>query len=219
MARVILMIHESTKYEKHAQTFLRLTYPPNTITLATSRFSHITLILNPIQKRYRTNQYIRITPVRVIDENGQNLGIMETADAQKLAEERGLDLIEIAPTVRPPVTKIMDFGKFKYEEEKKERQQKTKQKEVELKNIRIGFTTGKHDLELKAKQIREFLADGNKVRIDLLLRGRQKALRDFAYGKFGEFLDMVPNKEFESEVKRTPQGFITVIKPATGGKK
>ncbi|KKU51150.1 MAG: Translation initiation factor IF-3 [Parcubacteria group bacterium GW2011_GWA2_47_10] len=144
---------------------------------------------------------------------------METPEALRIAEERGLDLIEIAPTARPPVTKIMDFGKFKYEEEKKERQQKTKQKEVELKNIRIGFTTGRHDLELKAKQTEGFLTEGNKVRIDLLLRGRQKALREFAYGKFGEFLDMIHNKEFEMEIKRTPQGFITIIKPASGNKK
>ena len=93
----------------------------------------------------------------MIDESGKNLGIMDTAEALRLARERGLDLIEIAPTVRPPVTKIMDFGKLKYEEEKRARKQRTKQKEIEIKSLRIGFTTGKHDLELKAKQAQKFL--------------------------------------------------------------
>lgn len=129
-----------------------------------------------------------------------------------MAHERGLDLIEIAPTVRPPVTKIMDFGKFKYEEEKKERKSKSKQKEIELKNIRIGFTTGKHDLELRVAQILKFLKEGNKVKIDMILHGREKSLRDFAKQKFDGFIAMIPEIRFETETKKTPQGFMAVIK-------
>jgi len=106
----------------------------------------------------------------------------------------------------------MDFGKFKYEREKGEREHGKKQKEVELKGIRVGFTTGKHDLGIRVKQIEKFLAEGNKVKIEMILRGREKALRDFARKKFDEFMAMIPEKAFDVEPKRTPQGFIAVIR-------
>lgn len=148
----------------------------------------------------------------MVDENGKNLGIMETAEAGKVAQERGLDLIEIAPTVRPPVCKIMDFGKFKYEREKGERERGKKQKEVEVKGVRIGFATGVHDLQRYAKKVGEFLTEGNKVHIDMRLRGRERAHRDVALQKFNEFLEMIP-VEFNLEMppKRLPQGFMAVI--------
>lgn len=174
--------------------------------------SHSIIKHNPIHKRYRINQYIRVSPIRVIDEKGQNLGVLETAEALRMAQERRLDLIEIAPTVRPPVCKIMDSGKFKYEQEKKERGQKTKQKETELKAIRIGFTTGTHDLELKARQAEKFLNDGNRVKVDMVLRGREKSHRDFAAKKMEELLSYIPNADFDMEPKKTPQGFTAVLK-------
>jgi len=164
-----------------------------------------------IQKRYRINQYIRITPIRVIDEDGKNLGVMETPEALKIAQERGYDLIEIAPTVRPPVCRIMDFGKFKYDREKGEREHGKKQKEVEVKGIRIGFKTGKHDLQLRAKQALKFLAVGDKVRIDMRLAGREKAHGNLAYQKVTEFLEMIGEYTFEMPPKRFPQGFTTII--------
>lgn len=136
---------------------------------------------------------------------------METPDALKLAQEQGLDLIEIAPTVKPPVCRIMDFGKFKYEREKGEREHGKKQKEVEVKGIRIGFTTGKHDLELRVRQAQKFLAEGDKVRIDMRLTGREKAHGPLAFKKFNEFLEMIGDISIESPPKRFPQGFIAVI--------
>lgn len=164
-----------------------------------------------IQKRYRINQYIRTSPVRVIDENGKNLGVMETTEALRLAGERGLDLIEIAPTVTPPVCRIMEFGKFKYEREKGEREH-SKKRGSEVKGIRIGFATGKHDLALRAEQARKFLEKGNKVRIEMRLRGREKAHPDFALKRFHEFLDSLPMEfEIESPPQRFPRGFAAVI--------
>lgn len=136
---------------------------------------------------------------------------METPAALKIAQERGLDLIEIAPTVRPPVCKIMDFGKFKYEREKGEREHGKKQKEVEVKGIRIGFTTGRHDLELRAKQAQKFLKDGDKVRIDMKLSGREKAHGNLALERFHKFMDMVGDFTLEMSPKRFPQGFIAII--------
>jgi len=165
-----------------------------------------------IQKRYRINQYIRTSPIRVIGEKGENLGILETAEALRIANERELDLIEISATAKPPVCKIMDFGKFKYEKEKGEREHSKKQKDVELKGIRIGFTTGKHDLEMRAHQIDKFLAEGHKVRIQMKLTGRQKAHGPLALQKFNEFLAMISTEyQLELPPKRLPQGFLAIV--------
>ncbi len=137
---------------------------------------------------------------------------METAAALKIAQERGLDLIEIAPTAKPPVGKIMDFGKFKYQREKGEREHGKKQKEVEIKGLRIGFTTGKHDMELRAMQAKKFLEEGDKVRVDMRLRGREKAHTDVALQKMKDFISMIPLEiNLEMPPKRFPQGFITII--------
>ncbi len=150
--------------------------------------------------------------MRVIDEEGKNLGVMETPEALRIARERGFDLIEIAPTVNPPVCRIMDFGKFKYEREKGEREHGKKQKESEVKGVRIGFTTGVHDLELRAKQVTKFLSLGDKVRIDMRLRGREKAHGQLAFRKFNDFLEMITMPfTIESPPKRFPQGLIAVI--------
>lgn len=148
----------------------------------------------------------------MIDEDGKNLGVLETAEALRIAGERGLDLIEIAPTVKPPVCKIMDFGKFKYDREKGEREHGKKQKEVEVKGIRIGFKTGQHDLVMRAKQAVKFMAEGDKVRIDMRLAGREKAHGNLALQKFNDFLNIIP-EEFTIEMgpKRFPQGFIAII--------
>ncbi len=150
--------------------------------------------------------------MRVIDEEGKNLGIMETPEALRIARERGLDLIEIAPTANPPVCRIIDFGKFKYDREKGEREHGKKQKEAEVKGIRIGFATGAHDLELRAKQAEKFLAGGDKVRIDMRLRGREKAHGEFGLKKFRKFLEMIPVEfNLDAPPKRFPQGFIAII--------
>lgn len=137
---------------------------------------------------------------------------METAEALRMAQEKRLDLIEIVPKTRPPICKIMDSGKFKYEHEKQVRAQKTKQKEVEVKNIRIGFTTGKHDLEMRAEQIKKFFEKGHKAKIEMVLRGREKSHRDLARKIFDEFLAFVPDIAYDLEPKKTPQGFIAVIR-------
>lgn len=168
-----------------------------------------------IQRRYRINQLIKISPVRVIDEKGGNLGIIPTSEGLRLAGERGLDLIEISPSARPPVCKIMDFGKFKYERERGEREHTKKQKYAEVKSIRIGFSTGKHDLELRARQADKFLGDGDKVRIQMKLMGRQKAHGPLAMQRFHEFLAMIQTPhDLELAPQRTPQGILATVKKA-----
>lgn len=139
---------------------------------------------------------------------------MPIEEALGIAKERNLDLIEIAPTANPPVVKIADFGKFKYERERGEREHRAKQKEVETKMLRIGYGTAKHDLDLRAGQAKKFLEQNHNVRIDMVLRGRQKAHRDFAKKRFGEFLTLIPGHTLEAPIKSTPQGFTVIIRPA-----
>jgi len=140
------------------------------------------------------------------------LGILDSQKAIQLAQEKGLDLVEIAPTAKPPVCKITDYGKYKYKESKKKQKEKTKQKEVEIKGVRIGLSTSSHDLGYKAKQAEKFLKQGNKLRIEIKLRGREKAHGDLARQKLNDFLGMfLINYKIEQEVKRNPMGMIMII--------
>ena len=119
------------------------------------------------------NEQIRDREVRVIGTNGEQLGVMSARDAQKLADEAELDLIKIAPKAQPPVCKIMNYGKYKFEQSKKEKEAKKKQKVFELKEIRITPNIEQHDFEFKVKNAQKFLEDGNKVKITVRFRGRE----------------------------------------------
>jgi translation initiation factor IF-3 len=114
---------------------------------------------------------------------------MSTREALNLAYEKGLDLVEINPTNRPPICKIMDFGRYKYDLAKKEKESKAKRKETELKEIRLTFKIGDHDIEYKAKQAREFFNSGNKVKVSMRLRGRENAFANVAFEVFGKFAE------------------------------
>ena len=125
-------------------------------------------------KGHRINHRIRVPEVRVIYE-GDQLGVMQTYEAIRAAEEKGLDLVEISPTAQPPVCRIMDYGKFKYEEAKKKQQQKKSTTTFETKEIKFRPKTEEHDLDFKVKHIRRFLEEGNKVRLAVVFRGREMA--------------------------------------------
>ncbi|MBN1653837.1 MAG: translation initiation factor IF-3 [Deltaproteobacteria bacterium] len=121
----------------------------------------------------RINHRIRIPQVRVIGPDGDMLGILDTAEAQRIARENGLDLVEVNPKSYPPVCKIMDFGKYKYDEKKKQAEAKKKQVVIGLKEIKLRPKTDDHDLEFKLKHVRRFLQEGNKVKITCRFRGRE----------------------------------------------
>ena len=127
------------------------------------------------EKRFRANEQIRIPQVFLIDENGERLGEIDTRDALERARDIGLDLVEVNPTARPPVAKIMDYGQFKYEQEKKKHKQKVAQKKVDTKGVRLSVRISKHDLELRIRQGKKFLSQGNKLKIEMVLRGRERA--------------------------------------------
>ena len=135
----------------------------------------------------RANEQIRFSPVMVIDDTGQNLGVMPTFQARSLASAKDLDLVEIDPHARPPGCKIMDFGKFKYDKAKKEKLARERQKETELKEIRLTAKIGVHDLEYKARQAREFFDRGHKVKVSMRLRGRENIFFNNALSVFENF--------------------------------
>ncbi len=116
---------------------------------------------------------IRIREVRVIDDEGQQLGVMATSSALALAQEKGLDLVEVAPTAVPPVTRILDYGQYKYELQKREREQKKKQKSQTFKEVRLGVKVDVHDLQTKARRAAQFLDHGDRVKVTVRFRGRE----------------------------------------------
>jgi len=120
------------------------------------------------------NDQIRVSPVRVVGQDGEVVGIVPTNEALQAAVEAGLDLVEVAPNVRPPVCRIMDYGKFKYEQKKKQTKS-TKQHQTQMKEIRLRPKTGEHDIDFKVKRARDFLAHGHKVKVSVIFRGRENA--------------------------------------------
>jgi translation initiation factor IF-3 len=128
-----------------------------------------------IERKVRINERIRAREVRLIDENGAQLGILPFAEALQTARDRGLDLIEVAPNAQPPVCRIMDFGKHQYQLAKRDREAKKKHKATEVRLLRMKPQIGEHDLQIKVRKLRELLQEGNKVRINLRFRGRERA--------------------------------------------
>jgi translation initiation factor IF-3 len=137
---------------------------------------------NKREKRVRVNDQIRIAEVRVIDSDGTQLGVLATPEAKKLAEERDLDLVEIAPNVRPPVCKIMDYGKYKYEQSKKARESKKKQHVTHLKEIKIRPKIEEHDLQVKMQRAERFLRNRDRVKFTVIFRGREMEHIDIGQG-------------------------------------
>lgn len=168
-----------------------------------------------IEKKPRANLQIKASQLRVIDEKGEQLGIMDTASALKLATERGMDLIEISPQANPPVAKITDFGKYLYQQEKSGKKKQKKSANQETKMVRIGLKTGEHDLQVKSALVDKFLEKNHKVRIEIFLRGREKAFRTLAKEKLNSFMSYITSPHLvEEQMKPTPTGFSTMIRPA-----
>ena len=164
-------------------------------------------------KRIFINNQIRAREVRLIDKDGKQLGVLRLEDALRKAREAGRDLIQVTQKIDPPVCKIADYGKYAYQMKKKERKQKS-QKIGELKSIRLRFNISPHDLETRAKTAEKFLKKGYKVRIEMVLRGREKYLSNFAREKMGRFLEILRNLiaiKVEREIKRETRGLTMII--------
>ena len=148
------------------------------------------------------NEEIRDREVRVVDQNGEQLGVMSSRDALALAEERQLDLVKIAPQARPPVCKLMDYGKYRFEQSKKEREFRKNQKVITVKEVRLSATIEDHDVDVKFKNAVKFLKDGNKVKVTIRFRGRQITHSDIGRQVMNEFAERI--KEYGT-VDKAPQ--------------
>ncbi|MBQ3747410.1 MAG: translation initiation factor IF-3 [Kiritimatiellae bacterium] len=151
----------------------------------------------------RVNFKIRVPQVRVLDAQGNMIGVMPTRDAQRLADQRGLDLVEITPNAQPPVCKIMDYGKFKYEESIKAKQARKAQKVQKVKEIKFHPGTDTNDFNYKLNQIRGFLTDGCKVKLTLQYRGRENAHRELGEDVINRVLEELGDECFVEQAPKT----------------
>lgn len=164
------------------------------------------------------NDQIRARQVRVIDDEGAQLGIMTPRDAMREAESRGFDLVEVAPKATPPVCRIMDYGKYRYEQKRRARESRKHQHTVSIKEIKYRPKIDKHDFEFKTNHVREFLSEGNKVRVTIMFRGREVAHQEFGREIIQRVVeatsDLCVGDHDMSQVKMEGRNMSLVLTPA-----
>jgi translation initiation factor IF-3 len=167
-------------------------------------------------KSIRYNWQIKAPNVRLIDALGAQVGVVANKDARKMAEEAGLDLVEISPNAVPPIAKIVDYGKFLYSENKKQKAAKSKTHTAEVKSLQIKVGTGEHDLNLKAKKASEWLREGHRVKIDLFLPGRSKYMNEaFLKERMERVFKLISeNFKIAEEPKKSLKGLTAMIERA-----
>jgi len=165
------------------------------------------------------NEEIRDPEVRLIGENGDQLGIVEVRAAQKMADEKELDLVKIAPNSVPPVCKLMDYGKYRFEMSKRDKEQRKNQKIIELKEIRLSATIDVRDMEIKAKQTVKFLADGDKVKVSIRFRGRQITHGEIGMDVMTRFFEMLGDSAIKERDPKMEGRSLFMILSAKAEKK
>lgn len=163
----------------------------------------------------RSNNQIRVPQVRVIGSDGQQVGVLATYEALRMAKEQGLDLVEVGAKSFPPVCKIMDFGKYKYEQKKKEKEIARNQKVIETKQLNLRPTTDDHDLGVKANYVKRWLEDGNKVRIVVAFKGREISFPEIAATAVKKLLESIPSESFmfEEKLQMSEKQLTALISP------
>jgi len=170
--------------------------------------------------RVRMNEGIRVPEVRVIGPNAENYGVIKIEEALQKAREAGLDLIEVSPNAQPPVCRITDYGKFKYEQNKKDKEVKSKVRVSETKEVQVKIGTSDHDMGIKAGKAAAWLKEGHRVKVDLFLWGRYKYMDfNFLKERLERFLAIIPESyKIADEIKKSPKG-LSVALEGTGSKK
>ncbi|HEY1095984.1 MAG TPA: translation initiation factor IF-3 [Alphaproteobacteria bacterium] len=167
------------------------------------------------EEEVRINDAIRVPRVRLIDEEGEMLGIMSAREALLKAEEAGLDLVEISPNADPPVCKILDFGKFRYQEQKKRAEARKKQKIIEIKELKLRPVIDDHDLDVKLRAAHRFLDEGDKVKFTLRFRGREMAHQDLGMKLLNRVKETLADKiRIEQEPKAEGRQIVMVVAPS-----
>lgn len=160
------------------------------------------------------NERIRIREVRLIDEEGQQVGVIPTRDALEMARQRGLDLVEVAPNAIPPVCRLMDYGKFRYEQSRKERESRRHQHVIALKEVRMKPKIDDHDLETKGRQAAKFLDSGDKVKLTVTFRGRELAHTDIGKGLLDQLADQLrPHGNIEQPPRLEGRAMSMILNP------
>ena len=163
---------------------------------------------------------IRAREVRIIDENKEQIGVKSLSEAIALAQDRGLDLVEVAPQANPPVCRVMDYGKFLYELHKKAQEAKKHQKQIQVKEIKFRPKISIHDYNFKIRHVKRFLTDGNKVKITVMLRGREKAKPELAHGILDRvFADVEELGTQDGSVRTQPWAVSALLSPTKSGEK
>lgn len=165
------------------------------------------------EDRININEFIRSKELRVLGPDGENFGILSKDEALSKAKELDLDLIEISPSAIPPVAKIMDYGKFLYDQKKKAKEAKAKTRKTETKSVQVKIGTGEHDLELKAKRASEWLKEGHRVKFDLYLKGRAKFLdKNFLEERMNRMLKLITEEYRVADgPKKSPKGLSLIL--------
>jgi translation initiation factor IF-3 len=168
-------------------------------------------------QRVRVNDQIRISPIRLIDADGEQLGVVALEEAKERAAEAGLDLVEVAPGARPPVCRLMDYGKYKYEEARKAREAKKKQHTVQVKEVKYRPGIEDHDYEFKTRHVRRFLEDGDKVKVTMMFRGRQLSHPELGLEVLERVVEDVADLgKVESQPTREGRSMIMMLSPLKG---
>jgi translation initiation factor IF-3 len=166
------------------------------------------------QKKVNINEHIRASEVRVISDDGDQLGIMPLAEALKAAREAALDLVEVAPEAVPPVCRVMDFGRYKYQLSKKTAESRKKSSVIEVKEIKFRPKTGEHDYQFKLRNIQKFLAEKNKVKVSMMFRGREIAHADLGQSLLERVLkDMAETAQMEQTPKLEGRSMVMILIP------
>lgn len=167
--------------------------------------------MRPKAKFYRLNYQITSPQLRLLDEEGKQIGLVSKLEALQKAKEAGVDVVEVAPNAKPPVAKLIDYKKFKYQEAKKERESKKSQKNVGVKEVRLRPFIGDHDLDTRLRQAREFLEEGNQLKISVFFRGREITRKEFGYEVVKKFLSQLESMKVVREPHMEGRTLVTMV--------
>lgn len=175
---------------------------------------------NQNKDEHRINERIRVPQVRLIDEKGEQVGVVDTREALQMARDRGLDLMEVSATSSPPVCKICDYGKFKYEKKKKDHEARKKQTVIKVKEIQLRPQTEEHDLDYKFKNAKQFLEDGDKVKVTIMFRGREITYAENGFKMMKQLAELVKDiASIEAHPKLEGKKLIMILAPGATTKK
>lgn len=172
--------------------------------------------MNRIAKEVGVNWAIKVPEVRVINSDGKQVGVMPLKEAMKIAEEQGLDLVEVAANANPPVCRIMNYGKYKYQQSKRTHEARKHQTVIQVKEVKLRPRTEEHDFQFKLRHAKRFLSEGNKVKVSILFRGREMAYPEFGTEILKRFIDGVKDLMVVEQAPRLEgRNMVTILAPKT----